>query len=124
MTIAVRPAEQPAQALLDPGLGVDVDVGRRLVEHEDARVGDQGAGERDELALAGRELRAALADLGVVAVLERADELVGADGRAAAPHLLGRGIRAAEGDVVADRAAEQERLLGHDAHLGAQGAAR
>ena len=49
-------------------LGVQVDVGGRLVEHEDARVGDQRTREGDQLALAGRELRAALADFGVVAV--------------------------------------------------------
>ena len=61
------PGQQTAQALLDAGLGVQVDVGGGLVEHEDARVGDQRAGERDQLALAGRELRAALADLRVVA---------------------------------------------------------
>ena len=76
MTIAVRPAEQPPQALLDAPLGVHVDVRGRLVEHQDPRVGDQRARERDELALAGRELHAALADLGVVAVLAARDELV------------------------------------------------
>ena len=60
--------EQAAQAGLDTALGVQVHVGGRLVQHKDARVGDQGAGERDQLALAGGQLRAALADLGVVAV--------------------------------------------------------
>ena len=92
--------QQPAQALLDPALGVDVDVRGRLVEHEDPRVGDQRAGEGDELALAGRELDAALADLGVVAVLERGDEVVGADRargrldpRASRPAARRRGCR-------------------------------
>ena len=70
ITIAVRPGEQAAQALLDPRLGVQVDVRGRLVEHEDPRVGDQRARERDQLALAGGELGAALADFGVVAVRE------------------------------------------------------
>ena len=72
--------QQAPQAVLDPALGVDVDVRGRLVEDQDPRVGDQRAGERDELALAGRELHAALADRRVVAVLEARDELVGADG--------------------------------------------
>src|SRR3954447_10389549 len=71
--------EQAPQAVLDAALRVDVDVRGRLVEHEDPRVRDQRARERDQLPLAGRELRAALADLRVVAVLEREDELVGAD---------------------------------------------
>ena len=52
-------------------LGVDVDVRGGLVEDEDAGVGGQGAGERDELALPGRQLDAALADLGVVALGQR-----------------------------------------------------
>ena len=58
--------EQAAQALLDRRLGVEVDVRGGLVEDQDAGVGDEGAGERDQLALAGGELDAALADLGVV----------------------------------------------------------
>ena len=60
--------EQAAQAVLDPALGVEVDVRRRLVEDQDPRVGDERARERDELALAGRELYAALADLRVQAL--------------------------------------------------------
>ena len=54
--------EQALEALLDRALGADVDVGRGLVEDQDARLGQEGAGEGDELALAGRELDAALAD--------------------------------------------------------------
>ena len=64
------PGEQAAQALLDVALGVEVDVGGGLVEHEDARVGDERAGERDQLALPRGQLGAALAHLGVVAVVE------------------------------------------------------
>src|SRR4051812_4257506 len=41
--------QEAAQAGLDPRLGVDVDVGGRLVQDEDARVGDERAGEGDEL---------------------------------------------------------------------------
>jgi len=46
--------QQPPHALLDPVLRVDVDVRGGLVEHEDARIGDQRPGEGDELALARR----------------------------------------------------------------------
>jgi hypothetical protein len=62
------PGEQTAQPGFDSALGVQVDVGGRLVQNQDARVGDQSAGERDQLALAGGQLRAALADLGVIRV--------------------------------------------------------
>jgi hypothetical protein len=51
------PHEQPAEAVLDAALGVEVDVGGGLVEDEDAGVGDERAGEGDQLALAGGELR-------------------------------------------------------------------
>jgi hypothetical protein len=51
-----RPAaEERAQGELDAAFGADVDRRSRLVEHQDARVGEQGARERDELALAERE---------------------------------------------------------------------
>ena len=62
--------QQAAQRALDLALGADVDRARRLVEDQDARVGEQRARERDELALPEREAEAALAELGVVAVLE------------------------------------------------------
>ena len=72
MTIAVRPASsrrRPCSIRVSVCMSTfEVASSRTRI----ARVGDQRAGERDELALAGGELDAALADLGVVAVLERA----------------------------------------------------
>ncbi len=64
------PGEQTAQALLDVALGVEVDVGGGLVQYEDARVGDERASERNQLALAGGQLGAALTHVGVVTVIE------------------------------------------------------
>ena len=52
-----------------------VEVRRRLVEHEHGRVGEQGAREREALALAAREPRPVLADERVEAVGERRDPL-------------------------------------------------
>ena len=114
------PGQQSAQALLNPALGAQVDVGGRLVEDEDARVGDQRARERDELSLARGELHSALADLGVVAIRELTDELVGTCCARGGDDLdVGR-IRSPEGYVRADRTREEEGLLGHDPELGAQ----
>ena len=79
MTIAVRPGEQALEALLDHLLGAHVDVRGRLVEDQDARLGEQRPGEGDQLALAGGELDAALADLGLDPVGQRGDELGRAD---------------------------------------------
>ena len=60
--------QQFHQRLLDQHLGVAVDAGRGLVEHQDLGVGDQRAGEADQLALAEREVAAALLELAVVAI--------------------------------------------------------
>src|SRR4051812_15597898 len=112
--------QQAPQAVLDPALGVHVDVRGGLVQDQDPRVGDERAGERDELALPGRELHAALADRRVVALGEARDELVRPNRVRRRRDVLGRRVGAPERDVLADRAAEQERLLRHDAHLRAQ----
>src|SRR5207248_2407731 len=70
------PGEELAERDLDPALGADVDRRRRLVEDQDARVGEERPRERDQLALAERKPRTPLSELGVVAVLERQDEIV------------------------------------------------
>ena len=57
---------------------------------------------------------------GVVAVLEPLDELVGADRPRGGDDLLAGRARAAEGDVVGDRAGEEEALLRHDPELPPQ----
>ena len=53
--------------LLNDALALIVEGARRLIEDQDARVGDERAGNGDALALAAREGRAALADDRVVA---------------------------------------------------------
>ena len=120
MTTAVRPASSRRRpSSMRPSVcrsTLEVASSRIRI----ARVGGQRAGERDELALAGGQLRAALADRRVVAVLERHDELVGADGVRGGADLLARRVGPAEGDVLGDRAAEQKALLRDDAELAAQ----
>ena len=120
MTIAVRPGEQALQALLDRLLGPHVDVRGRLVEDQDAGLGQQRPGEGDELALAGRELHAALADLGLDPFRQRRDELGRADRGRRVLDLLQRRLGPAEGDVLAHAAGEEEALLGHDPELAPQ----
>ena len=80
-------------------------------------LGDDGAGEADELALADREVLAALLQVRLVAVLEAHDEVVRADGARGLLDLFVGRVRAAVGDVLADGAGEEERLLEHDAHV-------
>ena len=66
----VRPCEHAADRLLDLVLGGAVDRAGRVVEDQDARVGQQRAGDREPLALPAGERDAALADHGIVAILE------------------------------------------------------
>src|SRR3712207_9246340 len=70
---------------------------------EDARVGEQGARDRDALALAAGERQAALADAGVVAVRQLGDEprRLGALGRAL--DVLAACVGAAVGDRKSTR---------------------
>ena len=117
MMIDVRPAQQRVERLLDQDLARAVDVRGRLVEDQDARVGEQRARDRDQLALAGGEPGAALAD----DVVEPAPRSARRRGRRRSPQRPRRpprrSRRAAEADVVGDRAAEQERVLEDDSEL-------
>ena len=66
-TITQRPAVGDlAEMLLDDGLALGVEGAGRLVEDQQPRPRHQRAGDRDALALAAREVGAALLDHGVV----------------------------------------------------------
>ena len=75
MTSVVRSRGDAVERRLDLALGVDVERRGRLVEDEDRRRLEHGAGDGDALLLAARELQAALADLGLVAVGQALDEV-------------------------------------------------
>ena len=106
-----------AEAVLDHRFGLGVERAGGLVEDEDARVGEDGAGDGEALALAAGELDAALADDGVVAFGEALGELVDAGDAAGLQELLLGGVGAREEDVLADGAVEEEGLLQDDAEL-------
>ena len=116
------PGQHVAQPVVDRLLGARVDRARRVVEHEDAWVGQDGAGQRDPLPLPAGQRQPALADHGVVAGRQVAR-------RSRRPARCGRPPRSrrrsrpgrAVGDVGADRVGEQEALLEGDAD--ARGAA-
>ena len=102
---------QALEGVGDPSLAGRVQVAGGLVQDQQGGVGDPGPGEGDQLALPGRQQRAPLADLGVVAVGQAGDDLVGPD-RPGGGRDLGPGrVRPAEADVVQDGAREQEPIL-------------
>ena len=115
-----RPAAAgAADVLQEMCLGRRVQGARRLVEHEHARVAHDRPGHRDQLALAQRQPGAALAQHGLVALGEAADEPVGADEPGRRDDPRERAVDGAHGDVLGDGAREQLHLLRHDADLAA-----
>ena len=114
------PAGELRQRRLDGVLALVVKGARGLVQNEDARVAQKHARDGDALLLAAGQPRAALAHERVVAVGQRADELVDVG---LARRLLDFGLGgagAAVGDVLPHRAAEQIHVLLHDADGVAQ----
>ena len=66
--MTVRPFISRSSASIDQPLRFGVERRGRLVEDQDRRVADDGAGDADALPLAARQRHAALADHGVVAL--------------------------------------------------------
>src|SRR5690606_34605083 len=108
-------AGQPVGGHIDLRLGGQVQRGGGLVEEQDVGVDEFGAGQGDQLALAGGEVASALGDLVQIAALQGGDHLVRADRAGRRLDLGVGGVRAAVGDGVADGAGEQVRLLGDHA---------
>ena len=121
MTIVVRLRATPSSVSWIACLGAAVERAGRLVEHQDRRVLEQGAGDRDALLLAARQLEPALADHRFIAVRQaRSMKSSIAAPRAAASISSWPRAVAAVGDVVADRVVEQHRVLRDDADRRAQ----
>ena len=104
----------------DAVFGVGVDAGERVVEHEDARVADEGAGDGGALFLATREREAALANGGLVSLGETVDVIGDVGGFGDAANFSVGGVLGSEGDVFANCVAEQECLLRDEADVPAQ----
>src|SRR5258708_19184549 len=111
--------------LPDRELDLAVERRGRLVEHQDRRVLENHARERDALALPAGELDAALADVRLVAgvaapVAQAKDEVVRLRLVRRVDHLRLGGRRPPVADVGGDRAVQQRGVLRHHADRGAQ----
>ena len=109
------PRGQPLGGLDHRRLGGQVERGRRLVEQQDVRVDQVGPGQRDQLALPGGQVAAALGHLVLETTRQPGDHAVRADRPGRGRHLGVGGVRPAVGDRVAHRPGEQVRLLRHHA---------
>ena len=93
----------------------------RLVEDQQGRVLEQRPGDRQTLALAAGKQHAILADLGVEALRQVVDELLGVGSlRRPLDFLARRASQVAVGDVVGHAVVEQRDLLGHQGDVAAQ----
>src|SRR6266851_750001 len=111
---------QPLQRGDDRRLRVQVDGTRRLVENQDRRVLQEGAGEGDPLAFAAGEAHAALADGGSVAFRQTANKVVDFSRLRRRYDLVLGGARPAVSNVLGDARREQDGLLQHDGELTTQ----
>ena len=107
------PVGQPLGRVDHRRLGRQVERGRRLVQQQDVRVDQIGAGQRDQLALPSRQVAAAFGDLVAESAGQPADHVQRADGPGRGHHLGIAGVRPAIGDRVPDGTREQVRLLRH-----------
>lgn len=108
------------QRLLHDMLRLGVEGRGGFVEDEYRWVLEQGARDADTLSLSAREHHAAVADKGVVALGQRADEGVGIGGAGGHLHRLVAVVVVAEGDVVGDGVVEKDAVLRHQAYLPSQ----
>ena len=111
---------QAQQRLLDARLGAGVDAAGGLVQDQDGRVGQDGAGDGKQLALALAEVAGPLRELGLVAVRQLADEVVGVGQLGRLDHFLVGGLQPAVADVLHHGVGEQEGVLQHQPQLAAQ----
>ncbi|MCY1249864.1 hypothetical protein D9M72_634380 [compost metagenome] len=114
------PLAQEPQRSLDLAFGKAVDVGRRLVQDQDLRVGQQRSCKAQELPLANREIASALTQLRVVAFRQTGDEGVGSHRPRRRHHVFQRGAGQTVADVVQDAAGEEKGLLQHHPYLVSQ----
>ncbi len=117
MTSVVRP-HRTIQCLPHQGLALGVKRGGGLVQQQDRRPAQDGAGNGDALALAAGECHHALADRAFQLLRQPGDEFV--DKRQPAGFLdfgIG-GVRPAEADILADRGGEDGDILRHQRDAG------
>ena len=103
-----------AQPRVDPRLDERIDGRCRVVEHEQPRRAEQGAGDRNPLPLAAGEGEPALAHDRIETIGQRVDELLGFGRPGGRPDVLIGGIGPSIGDVGRDGVGEQEALVEDD----------
>jgi hypothetical protein len=105
------------KALSHKDLALVIQCAGGFVQNQDGRVLQKYPGNGDALLLSAGQLDAALAHIGVVAVLQRKDELFRARQTGGGFDLLPGSAGLAIGDVLRHRATEQVHVLLHDTDI-------
>ena len=111
------PVHHVLERLLDTVFRLHVHAGRRIVQDQDARLDEDGAGQRHPLALTAGEHRATVADLSLVAVGEPRGEMMCLGACRSPLDGLLLGVRTTVGNVAAYALREEERVLRRDGHV-------
>ncbi len=112
--------EQLVERALDQRLGFAVDAGSRLIHHQHARIVGERAGEREQLALAGGKVGAALADFLMQPAGQTLDEVQRLRAPERLAHLGLAKVGTGEADVVEHVAGEEKNVLLHQADRATQ----
>src|SRR6185312_943130 len=111
---------QVLQRRLNQDFRLGVERRSSFVEDEDGRILQQGASNRDALALSSGKPHTALANYRVIAGGETHDEVMGQRRVGRDFHLLHGNVRTSVGYVVSYGVVEQHRLLSHQSDLVAE----
>ena len=113
------------QRIVDLSFGLGINRRRGVVQDQDARVLEQSPGNGDTLFLTAGESHALFAYQRIVSIRKALDDIMDRSSSRRLEDFLVRHLASnAVGDVLANRAREQEWLLFYDADLLAQVAAR
>lgn len=94
-----------------------IDARRRLVEDNDRRVLEHGAGNGNTLLFSARKRRTSFAHLRIITVGESRDKFVAAGGFSGGDDFFVRGVGFSEFDIVFDRVVEQIHVLEHHRNI-------
>jgi hypothetical protein len=101
--------------------GGGIDRARGVVQDQDSRIGQEGACNRQALALSTGEGNHALTDDRLITFFELADELVSLGGTGCGFNLFLRGSGSAKGNIFRHRTRKEKDILFIDGYLVAQG---
>ena len=104
---------QAFKRLLNKHFSLGVNCASGFVKNKNTRIGQNGAGNADQLTLTLRKLRPTFATDGVIAIFLLQNKVVGVGKSGGGDHLIHAGIRAGITDVIGDGIGKDKWILQH-----------